>query len=150
MDRLGRARALLEQLSLTSAAAATARAPDQSGRTEAQRLCSVVLSRDRLWRVSRRSGRSFARSIRETAARVEIDARYAVYLDRQSADIECYRRDEQLALPSTLDYGAIGGLSAELCAKLSCLRPRTLGQAQRIEGVTPAALTLLAARARRG
>ena len=84
-----------------------------------------------------------------TAAQVEIDARYAVYLDRQAADIESYRRDEQLALPSALDYSAIAGLSAELRAKLSFLQPRTLAQAQRIEGMTPAALTLLAARARR-
>jgi tRNA uridine 5-carboxymethylaminomethyl modification enzyme len=86
----------------------------------------------------------------ETAARVETDARYAVYLQRQSADIESYRRDEQLALPAELDYASIAGLSAELQSKLAYLRPRTLGQAQRIEGVTPAALTLLAARARRG
>ena len=85
-----------------------------------------------------------------TAAQVEIDARYAVYLDRQSSDIEAYRRDEELSLPATLDYSGIAGLSAELTAKLKFLRPRTIGQAQRIEGITPAALTLLAARARRG
>ncbi len=81
---------------------------------------------------------------------MEIDARYAVYLDRQTSDIDAYRRDEQLSLPAALDYAGIGGLSAELTAKLEFLRPRTIGQAQRIEGITPAALTLLAARARRG
>ena len=53
-----------------------------------------------------------------TAAQVEIDARYAVYLDRQASDIEAYRRDEELALPAALDYSAIAGLSAELTAKL--------------------------------
>jgi tRNA uridine 5-carboxymethylaminomethyl modification enzyme len=85
-----------------------------------------------------------------TAAQVEVDARYAVYLDRQASDIEAYRRDEELSLPAALDYSGIAGLSAELTAKLKFLRPRTIGQAQRIEGITPAALMLLAARARRG
>ena len=84
-----------------------------------------------------------------TAERIETDARYAVYLDRQQADIDAFRRDEQLALPETLDYGSIAGLSAELRGKLAYLRPRTLGQAPRIDGMTPSALTLLAARARR-
>jgi tRNA uridine 5-carboxymethylaminomethyl modification enzyme len=149
MDRLGRARALLEQLSLTSAAAAKVGLPiNQDGqRRSAYALLSfpeIDLARlASIWP-------ELLAIDSQTAARVETDARYAVYLDRQSADIESYRRDEQLALPSTLDYAGIGGLSAELCAKLSVLRPRTLGQAQRIEGVTPAALTLLAARARRG
>ncbi|MEF3367329.1 tRNA uridine-5-carboxymethylaminomethyl(34) synthesis enzyme MnmG [Methylocystis sp. 9N] len=84
-----------------------------------------------------------------TAERVETEARYAVYLDRQQADIDAYRRDEALALPEGLDYAAIAGLSAELRGKLAFLRPRTIGQAQRIDGMTPSALTLLAARARR-
>lgn len=149
MARLGGARTLLQQLSLTSAAAARAGLPiNQDGqRRSGYALLSfpgIDLARlASIWP-------QLLEIDSETAARVETDARYAVYLDRQSADIDSYRRDEQLALPSTLDYREIGGLSAELCAKLSALRPRTLGQAQRIEGVTPAALTLLAARARRG
>ncbi|MBG0809607.1 tRNA uridine-5-carboxymethylaminomethyl(34) synthesis enzyme MnmG [Methylosinus sp. H3A] len=149
MDRLAQARALLQQLSLTSAAAARVGLPiNQDGqRRSAYALLSFPgIDLPRLASIWPELGAIDS----ETAARVETDARYAVYLDRQSADIESYRRDEQLALPSTLDYAEIGGLSAELCAKLSVLRPRTLGQAQRIEGVTPAALTLLAARARRG
>ena len=77
------------------------------------------------------------------------DATYAVYLDRQRADIAAFRRDEAVALPSRLDYGAIPGLSNEMRTKLETVRPGTLGQAARIEGVTPAALTLLAAHARR-
>jgi len=84
-----------------------------------------------------------------TASRVETDAHYAVYLERQQADIDAFRRDEQLALPEGLDYAQISGLSSELRSKLSFLRPRTIGQAQRIDGMTPSALTLLAARARR-
>ena len=80
---------------------------------------------------------------------VEIDAGYAGYLDRQLADVEAFRRDEDLRLPTTLDYGAIGGLSAEARVKLAAVRPATLGQAGRIEGVTPGALTALLAHVRR-
>ncbi|MGU3536418.1 tRNA uridine-5-carboxymethylaminomethyl(34) synthesis enzyme MnmG [Methylobacterium sp. A54F] len=83
------------------------------------------------------------------AERLRTDATYAVYLDRQRADIAAFRRDEAVALPSRLDYGRIAGLSNEMRAKLETVRPGTLGQAARIEGVTPAALTLLAAHARR-
>ena len=74
---------------------------------------------------------------------VEIDAGYAGYLDRQTADAEALRREEALTLPANLDYAAIGGLSHEVREKLSLVLPRTLGQAGRIEGVTPGALTAL-------
>ena len=80
---------------------------------------------------------------------VEIDAAYSGYLDRQAADAEAYRRDESLRLPPTLDYAAVGGLSNEIREKLSSVRPLTLGQAARIEGMTPGALTALLAHARR-
>ncbi|MYZ46831.1 tRNA uridine-5-carboxymethylaminomethyl(34) synthesis enzyme MnmG [Propylenella binzhouense] len=77
------------------------------------------------------------------AGQIEVDAKYAVYLDRQRADIEALRRDEALALPADLDYAALGGLSAEIRQKLSLARPTTIGQAARVDGVTPAALTRL-------
>ena len=80
---------------------------------------------------------------------LEIDAKYAVYLDRQAADVERFRRDEALNLPDRLDYCSIPGLSMELRQKLGAVRPRTLGQANRIEGMTPAALALVALHARR-
>ena len=80
---------------------------------------------------------------------IEIEATYAGYLDRQSADVAAFRRDEDLALPGDLDYRAIGGLSNEAREKLDAVRPRTLGQASRIEGVTPGALTALLAHVRR-
>ena len=80
---------------------------------------------------------------------IEIDAAYAGYLGRQDADIELFRRDEALALPSGLDYGAMGGLSNEAREKLGAVRPATLGQAARIEGVTPGAITALLAHVRR-
>jgi tRNA uridine 5-carboxymethylaminomethyl modification enzyme len=83
------------------------------------------------------------------AERLETDATYAVYLDRQASDIAAHRRDEGIPLPETLDFMSLPGLSNEIRAKLDVVRPRTLGQAARIEGVTPAAITLLAAHARR-
>ena len=81
--------------------------------------------------------------------RLENDARYAVYLDRQQKDIESFKRDELLVMPADMDYSDISGLSSELRNKLSLVKPRTLGQAGRIEGMTPAALTVLASKARR-
>jgi tRNA uridine 5-carboxymethylaminomethyl modification enzyme len=81
--------------------------------------------------------------------RLEADAKYAVYLDRQEADIQRYRRSEALALPADLDYARLSGLSNELRAKFLAARPASLGQAGRIEGATPAALALIAAHARR-
>lgn len=79
----------------------------------------------------------------DVAEQLEIEGRYAGYLDRQRADIEAFRRDENLALPADLDYGAVGGLSAEVRQKLDEARPATLGAAARIPGVTPAAVTAL-------
>lgn len=78
-----------------------------------------------------------------------IDSRYEGYLSRQRGDIAAYRRDEALALPPDLDYGAIGSLSTEVRQKLEANRPATLGQAARISGVTPAALVALLKHVRR-
>jgi tRNA uridine 5-carboxymethylaminomethyl modification enzyme len=84
------------------------------------------------------------------AEQVEIDAKYAVYLSRQAADIEAYRRDESFRLPDDLDYAALPGLSNEMKQKLAAQKPRTIGHAGKIDGVTPAALTLLVAHIRSG
>ncbi|MGH6987098.1 MAG: tRNA uridine-5-carboxymethylaminomethyl(34) synthesis enzyme MnmG [Caulobacteraceae bacterium] len=80
---------------------------------------------------------------------VEIDAAYFGYLQRQAADAELFRREEELVLPDDLDYAAMGGLSTEAREKLSRVRPATLGQASRIEGVTAGALANLLSQARR-
>jgi tRNA uridine 5-carboxymethylaminomethyl modification enzyme len=84
------------------------------------------------------------------AQQIEIDAKYAVYLDRQAADVAAYRRDEGVELRDDLDYAAMTALSMEVRQKLEAVRPRTIGQAGRIDGMTPAALTLLVAHVRRG
>ena len=79
----------------------------------------------------------------DIAEQLEVDARYAGYLDRQARDIAAFRRDESLLLPDDLDYDAVGSLSAEIRGKLAAARPATLGAASRISGVTPAALVAL-------
>jgi tRNA uridine 5-carboxymethylaminomethyl modification enzyme len=83
------------------------------------------------------------------AEQLEIEAKYDVYLSRQAADVESYRRDESLTLPDDLDYGTLPGLSNEVRQKLHAHRPRTIGHAGRLDGITPAALTLLVAHLRR-
>ncbi len=77
------------------------------------------------------------------AEQVEIEGRYAGYLDRQEADIRAFRRDESLSLPEDLDYMSIEGMSTEVRSKLAEHKPSTLGAAARISGITPAALTAL-------
>ena len=81
---------------------------------------------------------------------LQTDAQYAGYLGRQEADILAFRRDEGLTLPPDLDYRTVCGLSTEVQQKLQRIRPATLGQAARIDGVTPAALTLVLAHVRSG
>lgn len=82
------------------------------------------------------------------ATHLEIDAKYDVYLERQSADVEAFRRDEGMVL-AEVDYSLVPGLSNEVRAKLEKARPFTVGQAGRIDGMTPAALGILAAYLRR-
>ncbi|WP_424360553.1 tRNA uridine-5-carboxymethylaminomethyl(34) synthesis enzyme MnmG [Methylocystis parvus] len=147
-EKIARARALLEGVSLTSAAALKQGLPvnqDGQRRNGFALLALPFVSFGKLTEI----WPELSQVDSATAERLETDARYAVYLDRQQADIDAFRRDEQLALPESLDYGSIAGLSAELRGKLAFLKPRTIGQAQRIDGMTPSALTLLAARARR-
>ena len=81
---------------------------------------------------------------------LENDARYEPYLKRQCVEAAQLRKDEGVRIPADLDYSAMPGLSSELRAKLERVRPETLGQAARIEGMTPAALTLVLLRARQG
>jgi tRNA uridine 5-carboxymethylaminomethyl modification enzyme len=85
----------------------------------------------------------------EIAEQLEIDARYAGYLERQERDIAAFRRDEGLLLPADLDYAGVGSLSREICDKLAAARPATLGAAARVSGVTPAALIALLRHAKR-
>jgi tRNA uridine 5-carboxymethylaminomethyl modification enzyme len=84
----------------------------------------------------------------DVVEQLEIDAQYAGYLGRQEADIVAFRREEGLRIPNDLDYETVTGLSTEAQQRLESIRPATLGQAARIDGVTPAALTLVLAHLR--
>ena len=97
----------------------------------------------------RASGLNLAIFPTHLVRRLEADAKYSVYLNRQAEDVARYRRDDSAALPADLDYGRLSGLSNEIKQKFIAVRPVSLGQARRIEGVTPAALALIAAHARR-
>jgi tRNA uridine 5-carboxymethylaminomethyl modification enzyme len=80
---------------------------------------------------------------------LEIEALYQVYMKRQKQDIETFKKDEALPIPANLNFDGINGLSNELKQKLAHVRPQTLGQASRIEGMTPAALTLVLAHSKK-
>jgi len=85
----------------------------------------------------------------DIAAQLEVDARYASYVDRQEADVVAFRREESVRIPPDFAYASLPGLSAEVRQKLEALRPATVAQAARMEGMTPAALTLLLAHLRK-
>ena len=74
---------------------------------------------------------------------VEIEAHYNGYLIRQRNDVDSFKKDEKIIIPSDIDYNSFSGLSNEIKSKLSTVRPRTLGQALRIDGITPAAVIIL-------
>jgi tRNA uridine 5-carboxymethylaminomethyl modification enzyme len=83
------------------------------------------------------------------AAQLEVDARYAAYVDRQDADVVAFRKEESVRIPPDLDYGEVASLSTEVRQRLEKVRPATLAQAGRMEGMTPAALMLLLAHLRK-
>jgi len=76
---------------------------------------------------------------------VEIDAHYSGYLKKQTHDIEAFKKDEAISIPEDINYENFSGLSNEIKSKLKLVKPRTLGQALRIDGVTPAAVIILLA-----
>ena len=74
---------------------------------------------------------------------VEIDAHYQGYIERQTKDIESFNRDEATLIPASLNYDLLSGLSTEVKSKLNKIKPSTIGQASRIDGITPAAIIIL-------
>jgi tRNA uridine 5-carboxymethylaminomethyl modification enzyme len=149
LGALEAARALASSLSLTSSEAARlgiAVRQDGVRRTANELLAHPGVDLARLARI----WPELAGIPGDIVEQLEIDAHYAGYIDRQEADIVAFRRDESLSLPHDFDYGAVIGLSTECRLKLTAVKPRTLGQAARIDGVTPAALTLVLAQLRAG
>jgi tRNA uridine 5-carboxymethylaminomethyl modification enzyme len=144
MAALNAAREMANALTLTPSEAARdglALRKDGQRRSAFELLSYPDIHVDELARIWPRFGELDS----DIARQLEIEAKYAVYLSRQAADVESYRRDESLILSDDLDYATVPGLSNEVRHKLLAERPRTIGQASRIDGVTPAALTLLAA-----
>jgi tRNA uridine 5-carboxymethylaminomethyl modification enzyme len=148
MAALEEARAFARSVSLTPAEAARhglALKKDGQRRSAFELLSYATIGIEHLARIWPR----LAELPPAIAEQLEIDAKYAVYLSRQAADVAAYRRDEAFELPAELDYAAMPGLSHEARQKLQAIRPRTIGHASRIDGITPAALTLVVAHARR-
>jgi tRNA uridine 5-carboxymethylaminomethyl modification enzyme len=86
----------------------------------------------------------------EVAEQLEIQVKYDGYIERQREEVARRREFEGLALPADLDYRCVKGLSVEVQQKLNCHRPETIGQASRISGITPAAISLLLVHLKRG
>jgi len=147
-DVLAAVRGAARELSLTPAQATQAGfriTPDGQRRSLQQLLTHKEIGLDDLVRVWPQIAAwpAFARE------QVEIDAAYHGYLERQDADVALFRREADLHLPPDLDYSTLGGLSNEVREKLTAVAPATIGQAARIEGVTPGAITALLAHVRR-
>jgi tRNA uridine 5-carboxymethylaminomethyl modification enzyme len=148
MREIEAARALAKSLQMTPAQAqARALKVNQDGqrRDVLQLLAYPTISYDQLAAIWPALG-SLSAQARE---QLEIDAMYSGYLERQALDVEAFKRDEDLRLDPALDYASVGGLSNEVREKLTRAKPVTLGQASRIEGVTPGALTALLAHVKR-
>ena len=87
--------------------------------------------------------REIPSALRNEEEQLEINAHYSGYLQKQEADIIAFRKDENLLIPTNIDYDKLSGLSNEVKGKFKQIRPQTLGQALRIDGVTPAAAYIL-------
>ncbi len=90
------------------------------------------------------------KATKEEEDQIEISAHYSGYLEKQEADILSFRKDENLMIPETINYSKLSGLSNEVKSKFKLIRPRTLGQALRIDGITPAAVYILLSHVRKG
>ena len=119
---------------------------DGRRRTAWQLLAQDGVDLERLSAVWAEEIQSLPEHIRE---RVEIEASYDVYLDRQRREQASLRRDEQKAIPDGFDFAALKGLSIEIVQKLSTRQPRSLAEAERIDGMTPAAMAILLVALRR-
>lgn len=148
IDKLREAKELLEAYSASPQAlrdTGVAVSSDGHRRTGWQILSLTEVSQEQITALVPDFGKLSA-NIRAQCA---IDAMYMPYLERQNAEVAALRRDEAIDIPAGLDYGNMSGMSSELKSKLMLRRPRNLAEAARIEGVTPAALTLILAHVRR-
>ena len=90
------------------------------------------------------------KALRSEEEQLEISAHYSSYLEKQEADIIAFRKDENLFIPANINYDKLSGLSNEVKSKFRLIKPKTLGQALRIDGITPAAVYILLSHVKRG
>jgi tRNA uridine 5-carboxymethylaminomethyl modification enzyme len=110
-----------------------------------------ILSREGVtFRKLRSIWRKIPPASKKEEEQLEITAHYSGYLEKQEADIIAFRRDENLAIPNNIDYSKLSGLSNEVKSKFKLIRPKTLGQALRIDGITPAAAYILLSHVKKG
>ena len=111
-----------------------------------KRTALDVLSREGVtFSMLRSIWKKIPRANRKEEEQIEISAHYSGYLDKQKADIIAFRKDESLQIPDNIDYSKLSGLSNEVKSKFKIIKPKTLGQALRIDGITPAAAFILLA-----
>jgi len=116
-----------------------------------KRTAFEILSRDSVnFDKLRQIWKKIPKASRKEEEQIEITAHYAGYLEKQEADIIAFRKDENLILPFNIDYSKLSGLSNEVKSKFNLIRPKTLGQALRIDGITPAAVYILLSHVKRG
>ncbi|WP_281840419.1 tRNA uridine-5-carboxymethylaminomethyl(34) synthesis enzyme MnmG [Sinisalibacter aestuarii] len=147
MEALGSARAALEAISFTPKAARAAGAKvseDGSRRTGYELLSIAGVTFDQVAQAEP----SLSGVAPDIRAQIAKDALYANYIARQKKEVEALQRDEAQRIPANFNYAALDGLTNEIVTKLSRARPETIAQAGRIEGITPAALTLILAKLR--
>ncbi|WP_417262425.1 tRNA uridine-5-carboxymethylaminomethyl(34) synthesis enzyme MnmG [Celeribacter sp.] len=147
MENLSKGRALLEKESYTpkelSAVGVTV-SSDGSRRTPYEVLAFPNVTFENIISLNPEIA-GISREIQEQLSR---DALYANYIERQQRDVDAMKRDELQVIPDDFDYSVLSGLSNELRSKLTLARPQTISQAGRVEGMTPAAVTLILARLR--
>jgi len=116
-----------------------------------KRSAFEILSRDGVTLDKLRSiWKKIPKASKEEEEQIEISAHYSGYLEKQESDIIAFRKDENLVIPSSIDYSKLSGLSNEVKTKFKLIRPKTLGQALRIDGITPAAAYILLSHVKKG
>ena len=116
-----------------------------------KRSAFEILSRDGVNFIKLRSIWSkIPKASKNEEEQIEISAHYSGYLEKQEADIIAFRKDENLLIPEDIDYSKLSGLSNEVKSKFKLVRPKTLGQALRIDGITPSAAYILLSHVKKG
>ncbi len=116
-----------------------------------KRSAFEILARDGVnFRKLRSIWKEIPDASRNQEEQIEISAHYSGYLEKQEADIIAFRKDENLLIPKDIDYSKLSGLSNEVKSKFRLIRPKTLGQALRIDGITPAAAYILLSHVKKG